>query len=63
MCPCEYMRVCSENKGSDPFLLGEEGSHIPDKDADMETESRVAITARSSCAGFLVMAMIAGASW
>ena len=29
---CEYMRVCSENKGSDPLLFGEEGSYIPDKD-------------------------------
>ena len=42
---CEYMHVCFENKGTDPPLLGEEGSYIPDRDAGVEAKFRAVVTA------------------
>ena len=38
MCLCEYMRVCYENKESDPPFLRGEGSYILNKDTGVEAE-------------------------
>ena len=55
--------MCSEDSGSDPLLLGEERSYIPDKDAGIEAKLSGCVTARSSRAEFVVTAVIIGIGW
>ena len=63
MCLYKYICVCSENKGSDPSLFGEEGSNIPKGMPVWRQNWRATGIARSTRAKFVVMAVSNEVGW